>query len=95
MSENTAIDALLPSTGKLVSFTKPLQDAAVCTRKRPPFASVSTRFSILQVSAMIRGHTHVYAIIMVVNTLLDVAYTLGDLRLHECIRHHHGGQHAS
>ena len=35
------------------------------------------------------------AIIMVVNTLLDVADTLGDLRLHECIRHHRGGQHAS
>ena len=50
---------------------------------------------MLQVSAMIRGHTDVYAIIMVINTLLDVADTLGDQRLHECIRHHHGGQHAS
>ena len=50
---------------------------------------------MLQIRSVIYGYTNVYAIIMVVNTLLDVADTLGDLRLHECIRHHHGGQHAS
>ena len=54
-----------------------------------------TRFSLLQIRSVIYGYTNVYAIIMVVNTLLVVADTLGHLRLHECIRHHHGGQHAS
>ena len=50
---------------------------------------------MLQIHSVIYGYTNVYVIIMVVNTLLGVADTLGDLRLHECIRHHHGGQHAS
>ena len=47
----------------------------------------STRFLVLQIRSVIYGYTNVYVIIMVVNTLLDVADTLGDLRLHECIRH--------
>ena len=50
---------------------------------------------MLQIRSVIYGYTNVYAIIMVVNTLLVVADTLGDLRLHECIRHRHGGQHPS
>ena len=50
---------------------------------------------MLQIHSVIYGYTNVYAIIMVVNTLLDVADTLGDLRLHKCILYHHGGQHAS
>ena len=50
---------------------------------------------MLQIRSVIYGYTNVYAIIVVVNTLLDVADTLDDRQLHECIRHHHGGQHAS
>ena len=50
---------------------------------------------MLQIRSVIYSYTNVYAIITVVNTHLDVADTLGDLRLHKCIRHHHGGQHAS
>ena len=49
---------------------------------------------MLQVRLIVYGYTNVYAIIMVVNTLLDVADTLGNLRLHDCIRYHHGDQHA-
>ena len=37
---------------------------------------------MLQIRSVIYGYTNVYAIIMVVNTLLDVTDTLGDLRLH-------------
>ena len=44
---------------------------------------------------MIHGYTNVYAVITVINTLLDVADTLHDPWLHKCIRGHHGDQHAS
>ena len=50
---------------------------------------------MMQIRSVIYSYTNVYAIIVVVNTLHDVADTLGDLRLHECVRHHLDGQHAS